>query len=192
MEMKGEQMIAAPRERVWAALNDADILRQSIEGCESLEKTSDTSFVARVVARIGPVKAGFGGNITLTDIDAPNGYTLVGEGSGAGAGFAKGIAKVRLTDEGGSTRLSYEVHADVGGKLAQIGSRLIDATAKKQADSFFSRFGAIVAGGADAPGRAPAATTIVTQVPSGPGWPSAIIMIVMALIIGFLAGKIWG
>jgi carbon monoxide dehydrogenase subunit G len=191
MEMKGEQMIAAPRERVWAALNDADILRQSIEGCESLEKTSDTSFVARVVARIGPVKAGFGGNITLTDIDAPNGYTLVGEGSGAGAGFAKGVAKVRLSDEGGSTRLSYEVQADVGGKLAQIGSRLIDGAAKKQADSFFSRFGALVSGGANAaPGRAPA--IVAAPATSGPGWISAVIMIVMALIIGFLAGKIWG
>jgi len=193
MEMTGEQSIAAPRERVWAALNDPDVLRRSIEGCESLDQLDDGGFEAKVVARIGPVKAHFAGRITLSDIDAPRGYTLTGEGSGVGAGFAKGVAKVTLRDEGSSTRLRYEVRAEVGGKLAQIGARLIDATARKQADSFFSRFAQIVAegssSGAPAPGPAPCGPVVVH---AGPGWPGTIVMIAMALVIGFLAGKIWG
>ena len=152
MEMSGDHVIAAPRARVWAALNDPEVLRRSIDGCESLEKTSDTSFAAKVVARIGPVKAGFGGKITLSDIDPPNGYTISGEGSGGGVGMAKGGARVTLTDEGGATRLRYTVTAEVSGKLAQIGSRLIDGAARKMADDFFSRFAAIVGEGAPAGG----------------------------------------
>ena len=186
MDMTGEQMIAAPLQRVWAALNDPDVLRQAIEGCESFERTSQTSFAARVEARIGPVRVGFSGAVTLTDVDPPNGYTLVGEGTGAGAGFAKGRARVTLSDVGGATRLSYEVKADVGGKLAQIGARLIDQTARKQADSFFARFAAIVGEGGLAPAPAAVAWT------RGPGWISAAIMIAMALAIGFLAGRLWG
>jgi hypothetical protein len=185
MEIIGEQMIAAPLRSVWAALNDPDVLRRSIEGCESFEKTSDTSFVARVVARIGPVKAGFGGTVSLTDVDPPYGYTLVGEGTGAGAGFATGQARVRLAEVGGATRLSYEVRADVGGKLAQIGARLIDQTARKLADGFFARFAAIVAEG----GAAPAAAVSRLR---GPGWPLAISLIVLALVIGFAVGRLWG
>jgi carbon monoxide dehydrogenase subunit G len=154
MEMTGEYMIAAPRERVWAALNDPEVLRRSIDGCESLEKTSDTSFAAKVVARVGPVKAAFGGKVTLSDIDPPNGYTISGEGSGGGVGMAKGGASVSLTDEGGATRLRYIVKAEVSGKLAQIGSRLIDGAARKMADDFFSRFAAIVVEGT--PGAASA------------------------------------
>ena len=188
MEMTGEVAIAAPLQRVWAALNDPDVLRRSIDGCESFERTSETSFAARVVARIGPVKAGFGGAVTLTEVDAPYGYTLVGEGTGAGAGFARGQARVRLSDVGGSTRLSYEVKADVGGKLAQIGARLIDQTARKQADSFFVRFAAIVADGGPPP--LPAAARGAWA--RGPDWVSAAIMIAMALAIGFLAGRLWG
>ena len=155
MEMSGEQVIAAPRERVWAALNDPELLRRSIEGCESLEKTSDTSFTAKVVARIGPVKAAFGGRIALSDLDPPNGYTISGEGSGGGVGMAKGSARVTLIDQGGSTRLRYAVAADVSGKLAQIGSRLIDGAARKMADDFFGRFAAIAAEGTAAAGPAP-------------------------------------
>ncbi len=190
MKVIGEQVIAAPRERVWAALNDPDVLRRAIEGCESFERTSQTSFAARVVARIGPVKAGFSGVVTLTDIDPPHGYTLVGEGTGAGAGFANGRARVTLNDLGGLTRLNYEVEADVGGKLAQIGARLIDQTARKQADIFFARFGAIVAEG----GLAPAPMAAVTATGAwarGPDWISAAIMVAMALVIGFLAGRLW-
>ena len=187
MEMTGEQMIAAPLQRVWAALNDPDVLRRAIDGCESFERTSESSFAARVVTRIGPVRMGFGGAITLTDVDPPHGYTLVGEGSGAGAGFAKGQARVRLADIGGSTRLSYEVKADVGGKLAQIGARLIDQTARKQADDFFARFASVVAEGGLAPSPAAAAGAWAR----GPGWISATIMVAVALALGFLAGRFW-
>ena len=197
MKISGEQTIPAPREKVWAALNDADVLRRSIDGCETLERTSDTSFEARVMARIGPVKAGFSGKVTLSDIDAPNGYTITGEGSGAGAGFAKGGAVVRLSGEGNTTRLAYEVNADVGGKLAQIGSRLIEGSARKMADSFFSRFAAIVGedggGSADAaarpqPAAAPAAATVPLRAePSGAG---AFWAILLAVAASFAAGRV--
>lgn len=147
MEMSGDYVIAAPRERVWAALNDPEVLRRSIDGCESLDRLSDTSFAARVTARIGPVKAGFGGKIILSDVDPPRSYTISGEGSGGGVGMAKGSARVTLVDQGGATRLHYTVAADVSGKLAQIGSRLIDGAARKMADDFFGRFAAIAAEG---------------------------------------------
>ena len=132
MQLTGEYLIAAPRQTVWDALNDPEILKQCIPGCDSLEMTSDTQMTATVTAKVGPVKATFKGAITLSDIDPPNGYTISGEGKGGAAGFAKGGAKVALEDaDGGGTLLRYEVDAMVGGKLAQIGSRLIDATAKK-------------------------------------------------------------
>src|ERR1700761_7136353 len=139
MDMTGEYRIAAPREKVWAALNDAAILKQAIPGCDEIEKPSDTSFTAKVTAKVGPVKASFGGKVTLSDMDPPNGYTITGEGSGGVAGFAKGGAKVSLEDDGPGTLLKYSVDAQVGGKLAQIGSRLIDGTARKMAEDFFSR-----------------------------------------------------
>src|SRR5262245_15331537 len=144
MDMTGEERIAASRETVWAALNDADVLRQCIPGCESLEKLSDTEMTAKVKLTIGPVSARFAGKVTLSDIDPPNGYRIVGEGSGGAAGYAKGSALVRLTDEGDGTLLKYEAKADVGGKLAQVGGRLIDATSRKLAGEFFSKFGAVV------------------------------------------------
>jgi len=147
MDMTGEYRIAAPRAKVWAALNDAEILRQAIPGCDEIEKTSDTSFTAKVTAKVGPVKASFGGKVTLSDMDPPNGYRISGEGSGGVAGFAKGGAKVGLVDDGAGTLLTYAVEAQVGGKLAQIGSRLIDGTARKMAEDFFSRFAALVAEG---------------------------------------------
>jgi carbon monoxide dehydrogenase subunit G len=140
MEMTGEFRIPAPRERVWASLNDPEILKASIPGCETIEKVSDNEFTARVTARVGPVKATFGGKVTLSDLDPPQSYTISGEGQGGVAGFARGAAKVKLADEGSETLLSYTVEAHVGGKLAQVGSRLIDATAKKMAGDFFSRF----------------------------------------------------
>jgi uncharacterized protein len=145
MDMTGEFRIPAPRQRVWEALNDPDILKESIPGCETIEKLSDTEFAAKVVARVGPVKASFSGKVTLSDLDPPRGYTISGEGSGGVAGFAKGGAKVSLAEDGGETVLSYTVNSHVGGKLAQIGSRLIDATARKMASDFFTRFRAAVA-----------------------------------------------
>ena len=150
MDMTGEFLIPAPRHRVWEALNDPEILKQSIPGCEEIEKLSATELAAKVTAKVGPVKARFGGKVTLSDLDPPNGYKITGEGSGGAAGFAKGGATVRLADDGDGTKLNYVVEAHVGGKLAQIGSRLIDATARKMAEEFFTRFSGIV-GGVQAP-----------------------------------------
>jgi uncharacterized protein len=144
MEMTGEFRIPAPRQRVWEALNDPEILKQSIPGCQTLEKVSDTEFNGKVVASVGPVRATFGGKVTLSDLDPPQSYTISGEGSGGVAGFAKGGAKVNLAEEGGATVLHYEVQAQVGGKLAQVGSRLIDGVARKMANDFFGRFAAAV------------------------------------------------
>ena len=144
MDMTGEYRIEALRDKVWAALNDPDILKDCIPGCQRLEKTSPTGFTADVVAKVGPVKAKFSGNVTLSDLDPPNGYTISGEGKGGVAGFASGGAKVRLEADGEATVLKYEVNAKVGGKLAQIGSRLIDATARKMANEFFGKFADLV------------------------------------------------
>jgi uncharacterized protein len=202
MDMSGERVIAAPREKVWEALNDPEVLRQSIEGCESIDKTSDTEMTAKVVARLGPVKAKFGGKVTLSDLDPPNGYTLTGEGNGAGAGFAKGVAKVSLADEGGSTRLSYQVHADVSGKIAQIGSRLIEGSARKMADDFFDRFSAAVGGqtveavksarvAAQAPAVAPAGASTAAPWWREPGWIAAggVFAASVSMWVGFFIGR---
>jgi carbon monoxide dehydrogenase subunit G len=164
MDMTGEVRLPAPRETVWQALNDPEILKQSIPGCEEIVKLSDTEMTARVSAKVGPVSARFSGKVTLSDLDPPNGYTISGEGQGGVAGFAKGGAQVSLKDDSGGTMLSYKVQAQVGGKLAQIGSRLIDATARKMADEFFTRFAAAVGAGASAP--APAAGAIAAPVAS--------------------------
>ena len=146
MEMSGEYTIAAPRQAVWDALNDPEVLKACIPGCETLDKTSDTEMTAAVTAKVGPVKAKFNGSVTLSDIDPPNGYRISGEGKGGAAGFAKGGAQVTLSDsENGGTVLQYTVDATVGGKLAQIGSRLIDASAKKLSGQFFTAFAEHVA-----------------------------------------------
>lgn len=157
MQMTGEQLLAAPRELVWRSLNDPEILRQCIPGCESIEKTSDTEFTAKVTLSVGPVKARFNGKVQLLDIDAPNGYRIAGEGQGGVAGFGKGSAVVRLADKDGGTLLTYTAESTVGGKIAQLGARLIDATAKKLADEFFTRFAALVQAPAAAPAEASAA-----------------------------------
>lgn len=133
MDMNGSQRIEASRELVYAALNDVDVLKQCIPGCESIEKTSDNEMNAKVTLRVGPVKASFTGKVTLSDFDPPNGYTITGEGSGGMAGFAKGSAAVKLEADGDATILHYTVKAEIGGKLAQLGGRLIDATATKLA-----------------------------------------------------------
>jgi carbon monoxide dehydrogenase subunit G len=131
MDMTGEYKIAAPRERVWAALNDPDILRQAIPGCEELNKLSDTELEGAARAKIGPVSARFKGKVTLSELNPPESYVLTGEGSGGAAGFAKGEAKVVLTADGDATTLRYTVKATIGGKPAQLGQRLIDGAAKK-------------------------------------------------------------
>ncbi len=152
MDMTGERRIPAPRQVVWNALIDPDVLRATLPGCESLEKQSDTAMKATASVKIGPISARFTGHVQLSDMDPPNGYTISGEGQGGVAGFAKGGAKVNLEDDGGGTVLRYEVHAQVGGKIAQLGARLVDATAKQLAEQFFDRFSARVA-----PAAAPAA-----------------------------------
>lgn len=144
MEMQGERRIPAPRQVVWERLNDPETLKQCIPGCESVEKVSDTEFTAKVRAKVGPVSARFSGKVMLSDLDPPAGYTISGEGTGGVAGFAKGSARVALEEEGGETVMRYGVQAQVGGKLAQIGSRLVDGTARKLADQFFDRFTAAV------------------------------------------------
>ncbi|WP_094463494.1 SRPBCC family protein [Pannonibacter phragmitetus] len=154
MDMTGEYRIPAPRTDVWNALNDPDVLKACIPGCESLEMTSPTEMTAAVTAKIGPVKAKFQGAVTLENLNPPESYTIAGEGKGGVAGFAKGSADVHLAEDGGDTILTYTVKAQVGGKLAQLGSRLIDSTARKMADEFFGNFSQMVAGNAAATGTA--------------------------------------
>jgi uncharacterized protein len=166
MEIKGEYKVAAPREKVFAALNDPAILQACIPGCESLEKTSDTEMKAKVRMRIGPVSAAFSGKVTLSDLDPPNGYRISGEGQGGAAGFAKGGAVVALKEDGSDTILTYNVDAQVGGKIAQVGARLIDGTAKKLADEFFSKFTTMVGGPPPAEPAAAAAGAVQAPAPS--------------------------
>jgi uncharacterized protein len=177
MDMTGERRIAAPRNAVWQALNDPEVLKASIPGCERLEKLSDTDMTATVSVKLGPIAARFTGTVHLADIDPPNAYTISGEGQGGVAGFAKGGAKVQLTDADadGGTLLRYEVNAQVGGKIAQLGARLIDASAKQMADAFFDRFSAQVAPPAPAIAEIPLAVPVapVAVRPSSPQ-PSAI------------------
>lgn len=162
MELKGEYRIEAPREVVWAGLNDPEVLKTSIPGCDEIEKLSDTEMNAKVTAKVGPVKAKFAGSVTLSDLNPPESYVITGEGKGGAAGFAKGSARVELEEDGAATLLRYTVDANVGGKLAQIGARLIEGTARKMADEFFGRFAEQVAAGhaaesAPTPAEPPAA-----------------------------------
>jgi carbon monoxide dehydrogenase subunit G len=144
MTMKGEVELPADRHTVWAKLNDPEVLKVCIPGCQSLEKTSENEMHAVAKVKVGPVSATFKGKVTLSDIDPPNGYRISGEGQGGIAGFAKGGARVNLEPADAGTRLIYDVEAQVGGKIAQLGSRMIDGVAKKMADQFFSNFAAAV------------------------------------------------
>jgi uncharacterized protein len=146
MEMTGEQLIALPQADVWRALNDPEILKACIPGCEAIDKTSENEYRVAMTAAVGPVKAKFSGKLVLSDLQPPNSYSLSFEGSGGAAGFGKGGAHVSLKPEGSGTRLGYTAKASVGGKLAQVGSRLIDGVAKKMADDFFTAFNKKVAG----------------------------------------------
>lgn len=143
--MSGERIIWATRKDVWAALNNVDVLKACIPGCESLEKLSDNEMKATAAIKLGPISARFTGKVLLSDLDPPNGYRIAGEGQGGVAGFAKGGAVVMLSDQADGTRLAYDVKAQIGGKMAQLGARLIDSTAKQMADSFFDKFAGIVA-----------------------------------------------
>lgn len=207
MEMSGEQRIEAPRQTVWEALNDPETLKQCIPGCQHIEKTDDNSFDAKVKAKVGPVNATFSGRVSLSDLNPPESYTISGEGTGGAAGFAKGSAHVNLEDQGDSTLLKYDVDAQVGGKLAQLGQRLIKSTANSYAKQFFAKFKEVVEGpqpavegeaakaeagaaaGAEAGGE-PAATTP----PSAPDisrgltpavWIGGVIVVVIVLLAIF-------
>jgi len=146
MTMNGEVQLNASRDAVYAKLNDPEVLKVCIPGCEQLDKNSDTEFQAIATTKIGPVKAKWKGKVQLSDLDPPNGYKISGEGEGGVAGFAKGGAVVKLTDKDGGTLLTYNVEAQIGGKLAQLGQRLIAGAAKKMADDFFAKFAGAVAG----------------------------------------------
>ena len=188
MDMTGERRIPAPRQKVWDALNDPETLRAAIPGCKTLERLEDNSLRATAGVKIGPISAAFTGKVQLLDLDPPNSYRIAGEGQGGVAGFANGGATVHLTDDGAFTLLKYEVKAQVGGKIAQLGARLIDATAKQMADQFFDRFSAEVAGpaviepdgavtaAADGPIAAVAA---VAAAKPGPQAPVAVNMLAM-------------
>jgi carbon monoxide dehydrogenase subunit G len=165
MNLSGEYRLPLPRAVVWDGLNDPEILKQCIPGCEELTKTEDNGFAAKVGLKIGPMTARFTGKVTLSDIDPPNGYKIAGEGQGGVAGFGKGSAIVKLAEDGaGGTILTYTADSQVGGKMAQLGSRLIDATAKKLADEFFGKFAATVA----PPAAAEAPTAIADETPQTP------------------------
>jgi uncharacterized protein len=199
MQMTGEQRVAAPRQKVWEALNDPEVLRAAIPGCQSLEKLDDDRLAAVIEVRIGPIGARFKGAVTLADRDAPNGYRLIGEGNGGVAGTARGEAGVRLSDDGAGTLVAYTVDAQVGGRLAQLGGPIIDATAKQLAGKFFDRFGEIVGG-------VPVAAAPVTAVPvaaasvavtassalaaSAASFPwSLVVAVTVAVLGGFLLGR---
>jgi carbon monoxide dehydrogenase subunit G len=163
MEMTGTQSLPVAQAVAWEALNDPEILKAAIPGCEQLDRISDTEFIAAVTAAIGPVRAKFKAKLSLSEVDAPNAYTIRFDGQGGAAGFGKGDARVQLVTEGLTTRLDYSVKANVGGKLAQIGSRLIDAAAKKMSDDFFTKFKGELAA------RKPVAPTEETSEVTGPG-----------------------
>ncbi|WP_158747091.1 carbon monoxide dehydrogenase subunit G [Acidisphaera sp. L21] len=209
MDMTGERRIPAPKQKVWDALNDPEMLKAAIPGCKTLEKTSDTDMKATAAVKIGPISAQFAGKVQLLDLDPPNSYRIAGEGQGGVAGFANGGATVHLSDDGEFTVLKYEVKAQVGGKIAQLGARLIDATAKQMADQFFDRFSAAVAApaqpatAADGPivaavgtvvpvaGHTPAAVSLLSMIPKDPyGYPlvfwigSVIFAAIFILIFG--------
>jgi len=222
MQMTGEQRVAAPRQRVWEALNDPEVLRRCIPGCQSLERDGPDRFAAVAEVKIGPIGARFKGAVQLSDIDAPNGYTITGSGNGGIAGNAKGGARVRLADSpDGGTLVSYDVDAEVGGRMAQLGGPIIDATARNLAGKFFATFGEVVGQPADAHAAAGPAVGAVPPRPAGdgataahagavsagavsqpPASPSAaplspapwawVVALVVALFTGFMLGRSYG
>ena len=189
MEMNQEQLIAAHPDVVWAALNDPAILKAAIPGCESFEANGENSFNARITAKVGPVKAAFKFVVTLADINPPVSYTINGEGQGGAAGFANGSAAVSLQEQDGNTLLSYHAKAQVGGKLAQLGGRLIDGTANKLAGEFFTNFTALVAPADDSeeaeavPGAESAAQQISQSAPTIPAWQWVLGVLLVAALI---------
>jgi uncharacterized protein len=204
MKLTAEQRIAAPRQRVWEALNDPEVLRASIPGCQSLDKVADDRFTATVDVKVGPIGARFKGAVSLADLDPPNGYTLLLQGSGGIAGSMQGTVKVRLSESSDGTLISYDVEAQVGGRMAQLGGPIIDAAAKQLAGKFFSRFGEVVIGGTAPGGQtrgtagASDPTAAVASAPanaSGRAFPNSglpmawLLATVVAALTGFLVGR---
>jgi hypothetical protein len=185
MDMIGEQMIALPQQRVWEALNNPQILKDCIPGCETMERVSDTEYRVVLSAAVGPVKAKFNGKLLLSDLNPPDSYALNFEGSGGAAGFGKGDCKVSLSAADGGTRLTYTAHATIGGKLAQVGSRLIDGVARKMADDFFAKFNQRVVQVAP-----PAAATAAASKPKIPlwVWVGIAILVLLALFLAKSTG----
>jgi hypothetical protein len=181
MDMTGERYIPLPQQQVWEALNDPEVLKACIPGCESIERLSDTEYRVAMTAAVGPVKAKFAGKLHLSDLNPPNSYSLAFEGSGGAAGFGKGGAQVSLAPEAGGTKLSYTAKATVGGKLAQVGSRLVDAAARKMADDFFSRFDTTVAP------PVPGAPEALVPKRAVPHWVWVVLAIVVAVIVAFFS-----
>ncbi len=201
MDMTGEQRIPAPREAVWRALNDPDVLRRCIPGCQELTKHSDTEMSAVAVVKVGPISARFQGAVTLSELDPPNGYRIVGEGQGGVAGHARGGALVKLVDDGEGTLLTYVVSAQIGGKLAQLGGRMIDATAKSMSAAFFRKFAEEIASptvaaplpaaGAAAPVAAHAPAGVPVTVPAS-SRGSQLAYLLAGLVIGYIALRLVG
>jgi uncharacterized protein len=200
MEITGEYLVPAPQQRVWEALNDPRVLQASIAGCQSLEKVSDTEFSAIVTTKVGPVSATFRGSVNLSELDPPNGYTLTGRGQGGAAGFAKMTSRVTLVPQEGQTLLRYTAQAEIGGKLASVGSRLVQAVAKKNADDFFAAFTRQLGGApaavpeaavpvaAPAAGARPAAVPAFAPAGGGLGAPVPAWLVVFATGLGVALG----
>lgn len=166
MDFSGEYRIPAPPQQVWDALVDPEVLKACIVGCRELTRTSDTEFAAVIAAKVGPISATFRGTVALLDLDPPRAYTLSGQGQGGAAGFARMTARVTLAEDGSGTLLRYDAQADIGGKLATVGSRLVQSVAKRQADDFFNAFAQRLGGGAAAPAPAPAASDVTAALPA--------------------------
>jgi carbon monoxide dehydrogenase subunit G len=191
--MTGEQLIALPQQRVWEALNDPAVLKACIPGCEVMEKVSDNEYRVVMSASVGPVKAKFNGKLLLSDLNPPNSYALAFEGSGGAAGFGKGSSTVTLSPADGGTRLAYTAHATVGGKLAQVGSRLIDGVARKMADEFFAKFKQALVPAPTASSDAAADTAPTTAARSRiPVWAWVVGAVVLVLLALFLAKSTGG
>lgn len=190
MDFSGEYRIPAARQKVWEALNDPAVLAACIAGCKQLDKISDTEFAAIVSAKVGPISATFRGNVVLSDLDPPNGYTLTGQGQGGAAGFAKMGAKVSLASEGNDTLLTYSAQADIGGKLASVGSRLVQTVAKKNADDFFAAFARHLGGTGvqEAPATVATAPQAVVATTAAPGLFSSFASPVPAWMVLFASG----
>jgi carbon monoxide dehydrogenase subunit G len=188
MEMTGEQFIPLPQQKVWEALNDPEILKSSIAGCEAIEKVADNEYKVALTAAVGPVKAKFAGKLLLSDLNPPHSYSMAFEGSGGAAGFGKGGARVNLVPEAAGTKLAYTANAQVGGKLAQVGSRLIDGVAKKMADDFFKTFVARIAP-AEVVAAAPAPAAPAREEPKfNPMWIVAAIILAQFVLFYLLGG----